>query len=183
MSDFKIVKAKKKGTIALSEGVTHFNPKSDRDGGRYRGGVFPTDDAIKAEKKGLVEIVGDATEGDWQKYKADNLANHGLAAPSKSSTKEFAKEGAAPKAEKSEDENLPDMLKLSIKKMREELPKISDMAELQALYTAERARGEAARPSALDEIERRANQLDNEAFTTFKEDLDKPAHDPDAPPA
>lgn len=179
---FKKTKSLKAGTIALSEGVTHFNPNSDREAGRYQTGVFKTEDALRAEAKGLVEITGDADLGDFEAYKARCALNLGQPGTARGKTVEIPPEGSG--SDEDDDDGLPPALKLSIKNMRPVLAEITDMDVLKGLYAAEKGRGEASRPSALEEIERRANQIDNEGFDAFKAELDQePETDPDAPPA
>lgn len=63
---YKHVKAVLLGTIGTSIGVVHFDPDRDDEDGRYQRAVLPVADALKAENRKLVKIVGDATEDEFK---------------------------------------------------------------------------------------------------------------------
>jgi len=63
---YKLVTAIALGTVATSIGIMHFDPDREDEDGRYQRRILPDADAVKAEKKGLVEIEGDATEAEFK---------------------------------------------------------------------------------------------------------------------
>ena len=208
MSEYKIVEAKKRGTIALSGGISHFNPKNAREGGRYMKAILLAEDAAKAERKGLVEIVGDATEADHIGWVAQIRENAGAAGSSQvhefaapavdhrtdDANKRPAKNEKGPAGKQAVQANagdgqgeqgLPQILNQGVKKLPEALAAVSSLEELMELYRVEAGR-EAPRATALEAIEIRANQIDNAKFDAFKAELEageSQQPNPDAPPA
>ena len=208
MSEYKIVEAKTRGTISLSGGISHFNPKNASEGGRYQKAILPTADAEKAERKGLVEIVGNATEADhigWVAQAAHHAGQRGkaqvheFAAPAVDHRTDDANKRPA-KNEKGlagkqavqansgdgqGEQGLPQILNQGVRKMPDALAAVSSLEELMELYRVEAGR-EAPRATALEAIEIRANQIDNAKFDAFKAELaagESQEPNPDAPPA
>ena len=69
---YKAFRAIKVGTVALSVGITHFDPDRKDENGRYRAGLLPAADAARAEKKGLVELHDKTfTEKDYEQWKLE----------------------------------------------------------------------------------------------------------------
>lgn len=62
------VTAKARGSVSLSDGIFHFDPERSDEDGRYQSRVLKREDALKAQRKGLVDIDEDsaATQGEYR---------------------------------------------------------------------------------------------------------------------
>lgn len=185
----KKVQALKIGSIALSGGISHFNPQSKKENGRYQRAILPAEDAARAEKRGLVKIVGDATQADYDKWRVDITSDVGTAAAERIEKNpvdspavankdaiSFPPNTAAvnpalhhqidpdappmPGAPKDEGEGEGSLIDLSVAKMKPELDKITDPAVLQQLRDGE-VKGK-NRDSALEVIDDRIKALEAE---------------------
>lgn len=67
---YKKVKAILHGTVALSTGITHFDPKNDAEDGRYQTRILSDADVVLAERRKLVKVVGDATQKEFDAQQA-----------------------------------------------------------------------------------------------------------------